>query len=153
MNQPTDPVPAIDPIMLVPPETFNAQAVVHIPVGRSVEEDDAGLTVFSVLPLVWDEVGIGEQEIKNIDVQDGHGRELLEELPSTNGLAPLLETREVEHHLRWIEAELAALLVIFDIYAFSRNRIGVAVDDARHQGKSVFIVHESSPSLGIVCLP
>jgi len=91
-------------------------------VNRPPEEDDF------ILPLLRDEVRMGEQVVEDVGVQDGLVRQLLEELVALDPPAVLLAFVEVECHIGGVPLEHATLPVLLNLPAIEATRLLVAVD-------------------------
>lgn len=117
------------PPVVIPAEATDAQAAARAAVDGAPEEDIAGVARFIGLPVLGNEVRVGEQVVEDVGVHDGHVRQLLAELVAFDALAVLLAVGQVELHQRGVEIERAALGVRFDFPAVGHERVGIAVDD------------------------
>lgn len=123
------PVETPEPPAIAPAEVADAQAAERVAVDRPPEEDVAGVARFIGLPFVGNEVGVGEQIVEDVRVQDGLVGQSLTELITFDILAVLLAVVEVELDLRRVESELSALLVLFDFPVVWHEGVSVAIDD------------------------
>jgi len=123
------------PPAAVPVEVADKQAaIIALAVDRPPEEGVADFARRILLPVLGNEVGIGQQEVQLVGVHHGLVGKFLAELVAHDGLAVLLTIREVELHLGRVEDELAALLVFLDGTVVGHERAGIAVDDVRKLG-------------------
>ncbi len=85
-----EPVVAPVPPAVVPVEAADVQAATAAAVDGAPEEGVAGIPVSIRLPLIGDELGVREQVVEDIGVEDGLLRQLLAELVAFDDLATLL---------------------------------------------------------------
>ena len=131
-----EPGAATVPPAAAPVEAANEQAAVTAAVHRTPEEDIAGVATFIGLPLLGNEVGVGEQVVEDVGVQNGLLGEFLAELIADDGAPILLTVRKIELYLRLLEGELAGLLVRLDFPTVLLPRVeggGIAVDGVIHR--------------------
>ncbi len=116
--------PAAEPAppVAAPVEVANVEVAARVAVDRSPEED------VLAFPFLGYEVGIGEEVIKDVGVEDGLVRNFLAELVALNRLATVLPFREVQRDLRGVPFELAALSVLLDFPTVRNERIGIKVN-------------------------
>ena len=110
------------PLLTVPVEVTDTQVAVRVAIDGAPKE--YGLT----LPLLGDELGIGQQVVQNAGVQNGLTFQLLAKLVALDGTTLLL-VAEVEFDFVGVPTELATLDVLFDLPAVRHVGIGIAVDD------------------------
>ncbi len=126
------------PPIAVPVEVTDVGVAVPLAVDRSPKEN--GL----VLPLLGNEVRMGEQVIENIGVQYWLHCQRLAEFVSIDPLSVFLPLVEIERHAFGAPLECTAFLVLLDIPAVRDERLGVAVDHML--GDDDFGVAESHPT-------
>jgi len=115
--------PAVEPV-----EVADVQVAIAVAVHCPPEED------VLALPLLGNEVRIGQQEVQHVGVQDGLARHLLAELVALDVLAALLPFREVQGVFLGflVPRERTALLMLLDRPAIGGEGLRVAVDGVFH---------------------
>lgn len=126
---------AVDPNVTPAPRiTVPVEASDDIAAGQGVlrtpKRDVARVAALVPLPLLGDEVRVGEKVVKNIGVQDRLALKLRMELLPLNDFTIELGLRQIESHLLGVPLEqTTALLVLFHSPAVGNERVGVQIDD------------------------
>ncbi len=130
MGAPATAEPAVAPAppVAAPVEVANAQAPVRAAVDRTPEKDVASIPVFIFLPLLGDEVWVGQQVVKQNRVENVLALQLLAKLVALNRSA-ILGRVEVEGDFRRVPLKPATPLVILYLPAVGNNGVGVEVDE------------------------
>ena len=106
---------------------------VRVAVDGAPEEDVPGVALFIFLPVIGDQVRVGEQVIEDIGVENGFAVQRLSELVALDILAVLLTFVEVELDFRRVPfertASVAGLLVLFDFPTVRNERVGIEIND------------------------
>ena len=92
-----------------PVQRANVEVAVRVAVDGSPEED------VLILPVLGNEVGIGEQIIEDVGIENRFAVQLLAEVVALDGLALLLRLGEKELYLRSFPLERSTLLVLLDL--------------------------------------
>lgn len=136
-----EPVAAPAPPVAVPVEATDAQTTTGVAVDRTPEKNRF------TFPVLRNEVGIGEQVVKNVSVQDRLAGKFLAEIVAFHHVAVLLTFGAEELHKRDVQLEMSALLVLFDFPAVGDEGVGIAVDDVFHRGDGGLLA-EHAPNVG-----
>jgi len=102
---------------------------VGVAIDGAPEKDIAGVAIFIPLPVLGNEVGVLEQVVQNIRVQDRLTKELLAQLVTPDVLPVLLVGVNVQLHQSRGKIELATLPVLKDLPAGWNVWVGIAVDE------------------------
>ena len=116
------------PLAVAPAQAADNQVAARVTVDGSPEEDVAGAAFAVLLPLFGNEMRMGEEVVENVRVQNRLPSQFLAEFVALDGLAILLQIREVEPHLLGVPLEKTTLLMILHPPSLGDERVGVAVD-------------------------
>lgn len=115
------------PPIAAPVQTTNVAEAIGVAVDRPPEEH------VLALPLVGYELGVGEQVVERVGVQNRLVLQPFAEFVSKDHLPVLLLGLEVKADLGLVPSELAAFDVLFELPAIRDEGLGVEVDDmVRH---------------------
>ena len=111
------------PRTAVPVQVPNAQAAVGVAVDGAPERHPL------ILPLLGDELGMGQQVVQDVGVECGLLCELTKEIVAHDALVAALLRGEVELHMGGVPGEDASPGVLLHVPAGGDERRGVAVDN------------------------
>lgn len=140
--------------VVVPVQTPGAEDAIRVAVDRSPEEDVMDVAPLIHLPAVGNKVGMSQEVVENVGIQEWLLRELLEGLLVIDGF--------VAHMIRWEgnllaiqeqivalarELEVARLRVLFHLPAVWHERVGATVDDVVLDDNSELVTKEPIDTL------
>lgn len=143
-----EPAVAPAPLPVAPVQVPDAQVVIGVAIDRAPEEDEPRPTLLVGLPVLGDEIGVGEQVVEDIGIEHGLGHQLLPEVVPHDATRPLGWVK-VELDLARVEHELTTSLVLDHAPVARNERDSVAVDEATLNLRNTTEVSFSDPLQGI----